>query len=107
MDEVVVTKYPVDVIISRPERSSRWLALAFLLLMIPKYLMLIPHLIALWFVSIVALFVMIFAQFAVLFTGKYPQSMFDFVVGTTRWQTRVNAYFMGLTDSYPPFRMRD
>src|SRR6185436_1952665 len=104
MDDVVIEKYPVDVVIPYPQTSSRWLALAFLLLVIPKYIALIPHLVALAFLGFIAGFVMIFAQFAVLFTGKYPQSMFDFVVGLMRWQLRANAYFIGLTDSYPPFR---
>ena len=104
---VVAEKYPVDVVVPYPETSSRWLALAFLLLMIPKYIMLIPHLIVLWFLSIVAAIAMIIAQFAVLFTGKYPRAMFDFVVGQMRWQVRASAYFMGLSDEFPPFRLND
>ncbi|HEY2824177.1 MAG TPA: DUF4389 domain-containing protein [Gemmatimonadales bacterium] len=45
----------------------------------------------------------IIAWFAILFTGQYPRGMFDFVVGYMRWQTRVHAYFLMLTDTYPGF----
>jgi len=76
------------------------------LLPIVKWLLIIPHLIALFFVSVAVLFVTIFAWFAILFTGKYPSSLFDFVVGYIRWGARVYAY-AGLyaTDKYPPFSL--
>ena len=44
--------------------------------------------------------------FVVLFTGKWPEGMRDFVVGYARWSTRVNAYVLFLTDEYPPFRLQ-
>ena len=47
------------------------------------------------------------AWFAILFTGKYPRGMFDFVVGLFRWQMRVNAYLLLLTDAYPPFNGKE
>lgn len=44
--------------------------------------------------------------FAILFTGRYPKGLFDFVVGTMRWFMRVQAYVVLLvTDRYPPFSM--
>lgn len=98
-------EYPVNLTIPYPEQSSRLLALCSLLFLFPKMIILIPHLVALWLLGIVAMFAWIFAQFAVLFTGKHPVGMFDFLVGFFRWQLRVNAYFMGLTDTYPPFSM--
>ena len=59
------------------------------------------------FVLLAAFVVVILAFFAILFTGRYPRGMFDFVVGTMRWVTRVNAYAQWLmTDRYPPFSLR-
>ena len=98
-------QYPVSLEITRPERSSRLLALATLLFFIPKAILLIPHFFVLYFVGIAALVVGIIAQFAVLFTGKYPVGMHDFVTASLRWQARVNAYTFGLVDKYPPFSL--
>lgn len=46
---------------------------------------------------------MVIAWFAVVFTGKYPEGLWRFMVSLTRWQIRVGAYMLGLTDVYPPF----
>lgn len=73
---------------------------------IVKWLLLIPHYIALAILSIVALFAIIVAWFAILFTGRYPKPLFDFVVGVGRYGLRVSAYgFILITDRYPPFRL--
>lgn len=97
---------PVIVTIKREEHSSRWLALAFLLFMVPKAILLIPHFIILYLLGIAAFILTIIAQFIVLVTGHYPANMHDIVVGTIRWQVRVNAYFLGLSDKYPPFSLK-
>jgi hypothetical protein len=74
---------------------------------IVKWLLAVPHYIVLFILSIGALFAVIIAWFAVLFTGRYPKSLFDFVVGVSRWGLRVNAYAVLLvTDEYPPFSLK-
>jgi hypothetical protein len=71
-----------------------------------KWLLVIPHLVVLAFLYIGVFFVVIFAWFAILFTGRYPRGLFDFVEGVLRWHLRVAAYALILvTDEYPPFRL--
>jgi len=78
---------------------NRWLPLV-------KWLLAIPHYIVLIFLWIAAILVIIFAWFAILFTGRYPRGLFDFVLGVIRWENRVVAYaFVLVTDKYPPFRL--
>jgi hypothetical protein len=78
---------------------NRWLPLV-------KWLLAIPHYIVLFFLDIAALVVVIVAWFAILFTGRYPRAMFDFVEGVIRWQNRVIAYaWVLVTDRYPPFQL--
>jgi hypothetical protein len=71
-----------------------------------KWLLAIPHYIVLVFLGIGAFFAVIFAWFAILFTGRYPRGIFDYVVGVQRWALRVEAYaFLLVTDKYPPFSL--
>ncbi|MEX0875531.1 MAG: DUF4389 domain-containing protein [Actinomycetota bacterium] len=78
---------------------NRWLPLV-------KWFLAIPHYILLVFLWIAAIVVVIIAWFAVLFTGRYPRGMFDFLQGVMRWSTRVIAYaFVLVTDRYPPFSL--
>jgi hypothetical protein len=72
-----------------------------------KWLLAIPHYIVLFFLWIGAFFAVVFAWFAILFTGRYPRGLFDFVVGVIRWHNRVTGYmFILVTDRYPPFQLR-
>ena len=78
---------------------NRWLPLV-------KWLLAIPHYIVLFFLAIGAVVAVIIAWFAILFTGRYPRGLFDFVQGVIRWGARVIAYAFALvTDRYPPFRL--
>ncbi len=80
---------------------NRWLPLI-------KWLFVFPHMIALCFIMIWVLLCTILAWFIILISGKYPRSMFDFVVGAMRWGLRVSAYSLLLsTDKYPPFRFSE
>jgi hypothetical protein len=72
-----------------------------------KWFLAIPHYIVLFFLAIGVFFVVIVAWFAILFTGRYPRGLFDYVVGVARWALRVNAYaFLLTTDRYPPFSLQ-
>jgi hypothetical protein len=76
---------------------NRWLPLV-------KWLLAIPHYIVLVFLWIAAIVVVIIAWFVILFTGRYPRGLFDFVQGVIRWGARVVAYaFVLVTDRYPAF----
>jgi hypothetical protein len=71
-----------------------------------KWFLAIPHWIVLYFLSIGAAVCVFIAWFAILFTGRYPRVLFDFVVGVNRWWLRVYAYaFLLITDQYPPFSL--
>ena len=80
-------------------QMNRWLPLI-------KWLFAIPHYFVLIFLGIGAVGAVILAWFAILFTGTYPRSLFDFVVGVLRWNSRVTGYAFALvTDKYPPFSL--
>ncbi len=71
-----------------------------------KWLLAIPHYFVLFFLTIAAFFAAIMAWFAVLFTGRYPRPLFEFIEGVLRWHNRVGAYALLLiTDRYPPFSL--
>lgn len=89
---------PARLSVEYPERMSR-------VLIFVKWLLVIPHFIALLFVGIAAFFAGIGAFFAVLFTGRWPEGIRTFLVGVIRWGTRVSAYFYLMTDVYPPFSL--
>jgi hypothetical protein len=71
-----------------------------------KWFLAIPHYVVLFFLSIGAFFCWIGAWFAILFTGRYPKGLFNYIVGVLRWCFRVEAYaFILITDQYPPFSL--
>jgi hypothetical protein len=82
------------------EELNRWLPIV-------KWLLAIPHYVVLAFLYLGAVVVVIGAWFAILFTGRYPRGIFDYVEGVIRWHNRVVGYaFILVTDQYPPFRLR-
>jgi hypothetical protein len=81
------------------ENLNRWLPLV-------KWFLAIPHFFVLAVLAVGAVIAVVLAWFAILFTGRYPRSLFDYVVGFGRWALRVQAYATLLvTDRYPPFRL--
>ncbi len=90
--------YPVTLEIDYPHELRRFAPLY-------KWLLAIPHYIALIFLGIAALVVTVIAFFAILFTGAYPEAMQRFVVGVSRWSQRVTAYVLFMRDEYPPFSL--
>ena len=78
---------------------NRWMPLV-------KWLLAVPHYIVLAVLGNVAVVVVVIAWFAILFTGRYPKDLFDFMVGVLRYVSRVAVYaFVLTTDRYPPFRL--
>jgi Domain of unknown function (DUF4389) len=78
---------------------NRWLPLV-------KWLLAVPHYIVLLVLYVGAIISVLLAWFAILFTGRYPRGLFDYLVGVGRWHNRVVGYaFVLVTDEYPPFRL--
>jgi len=86
--------------VDRQDEYSRFMPLI-------KWLLAIPHFLALIVLGIGAYVVIIISFFAVLFTGRYPEGMFNYMVGVHRWAMRVTAYVFLMVDPYPPFTLDD
>jgi hypothetical protein len=92
-------RYPVTYDVEYPDELSRWLPLV-------KWLLAIPHYLVLVVLGLGALGALIIAWFAILFTKRFPESLFRFVVGVNRYAQRVVAYAYLLRDEYPPFSLQ-
>jgi len=97
----------VQVTFAYPGKNSRLFAIPFIGGLL-RYILLIPHLIVLSLLGIVVGFVSaVIISLIALFTGRIPQWGYNLVGGYIRWSTRLQAYFFGLTDKYPPFGFGD
>jgi hypothetical protein len=88
--------FPLRFDVEYPEQLNRWLPLV-------KWLLAIPHLLIVYALVNVASVIHLIAFFAILFTTKYPQPLFEFVVNIYRWQANLYAYLGLMRDEYPPF----
>jgi len=97
--------HPLHFKIDYPEKSSRGILL--LRWLFGAIYVMIPHGFLLCFYGIAVSFVSIIAWWAILFTGKYPEGMYNFVLNYYRWYVRVMAYMLKLTDVCPPFNGKE
>jgi hypothetical protein len=91
-------RYPLACDVEYPEELNRWLPLI-------KWLLVIPHWIVLSALFLAAAVVGFIAFFAILFTKRFPEALFRFVVGVNRYALRVVAYGYLMRDEYPPFSL--
>lgn len=93
--------YPVTYDVDYPEKLSRGMLI--LKVLFGWLYVGIPHGIVLWLYGIAVSVILFISFWAILFTGKFPRGMFDFVVGYYRWTNNVSAYMCLMRDEYPPF----
>lgn len=91
--------YPAQMEVTNPDGPRNRVTVFF------RFFMLIPHIVVLFFLNIALAVTTIIAWFAILFTGAYPQGLYEFGVNVFRWQARVAAYGFLLRDEYPPFAL--
>lgn len=96
--------YSASVPVAKPVNPSKGWAVAGIFVF-PKALALIPHAIVLAFLAIGGMFALWFGYVITAITGKYPDGIQDFLAGIMQWGLRVQAWFVGLTDEYPPFSL--
>ena len=92
--------FPMQLTLTRPERSSRWLAVGRIFLLIP---------LAFWMIVVgcVQLVLVVYAWVMILFSGTIPAGTFDYLVGILRYITRVTCYLLMLTDTWPGFTVSE
>ena len=96
--------YPVRLEVDYTEAPSRGIALLGVIFFV-KALLLIPHLIILYFLQFAFAIAVYIGYWVVLITGRYPRGLFRFAVGFQRWYIRSMFWLVGTTDRYPPFSL--
>jgi hypothetical protein len=92
--------YPAELVLPRPEGTRDRLTVAF------RFFLALPHLIVLCLLSLVWALTTAIAWVMILFTGRYPDTLYGFALGVLAWDVRVQAYMLLLRDEYPPFTLR-
>lgn len=103
---VGTSTYPIDLQVDYPTNPGKLYAIPVLGLVI-RSILLIPHFIVLAVLIAVVFVLQLVTWIPVLFTGRYPEGLYNLVSGTFRWSARVAGYYVGLTDMYPPFSLAD
>lgn len=93
-------EYPVALEVSRPPPPRDRLTVAF------RLILALPHILVLWFLGVAWSFTTAIAWVVLLFTGRYPETLYGFALGVLAWTTRVEGYLLLLRDEYPPFTLR-
>ena len=92
-------EYPAEVDLPVVPQPRNRLSVGF------RPILVIPQLLAVWAIGVAWGITTVIAWFAILFTGRYPSTLYRFGTGALRWTTRVEAYLLLLTDDYPPFTL--
>jgi hypothetical protein len=90
-------EYPTGIEVDAPAGARDRLSIAF------RAILAIPHLVSLFFLLVAWCVITVVAWFAILFTGRYPATLYAIAAGALQWVLRVEAYLLLLTDEYPPF----
>jgi hypothetical protein len=93
-------EYPAELRVSPPTGDRDRLGVGL------RVFLAIPHILALWVLSVAWAFTTAVAWMVILFTGRYPETLYGFALGVIAWNTRVEAYMLLLRDEYPPFTLR-
>lgn len=93
-------EYPAGLELSMPMEPRDRLTVFF------RLILALPHIIVLWFLSVAWAFTTAVAWVVILFTGRYPETLYGFAIGVLVWSMRVEAYTLLLRDEYPPFTLR-
>jgi hypothetical protein len=91
--------YPAELLIDPAPAARNKASVAF------RPILVVPHLVAIWALGTAWMITSVIAWFAILFTGRYPQPLYEFGVGVLRWNIRVESYLLLLHDDYPPFSL--
>jgi len=98
MSRADAPQFPLRFDVEYPENLNRWLIFV-------KWLIAIPHYVVLQILWLIAFLFWFIGWFAILFTGRFPRGMFDFIVGVMRWNYRVSGYTSLLRDEFPPYSL--